>query len=253
MLSGAILIFSDLLGGGLLRNLFVIIDDQPTPVLSRPFAGGYEPNPTRPINSQSGPIKNQSGGLNSGIITSIELSPSQLPSFGIGGFGKVVSKRVEGLFWVNLFHEPVPRVCATATGLGLRLLYSQFESPSPPIRELRRWPIASIPSARSGTFLIRVNVLWIADRLRTNGSLNHILRIIPHRALYGRDFSSAQFIVHRYCRNVAHIFPLSVHCSPAQAFVLTPPNYDSSLRWSYCPKGQCPSGEVTAGQTVRQI
>ncbi len=43
-------------------------------VLSKPFAGGYEPNPTRPIKSQSGPIKNQSGGLDSGIITSIELS-----------------------------------------------------------------------------------------------------------------------------------------------------------------------------------
>jgi hypothetical protein len=43
-------------------------------VLSEPFAGGYEPNLTRPIKSQSGPIKNQSGGLDSGIITSIELS-----------------------------------------------------------------------------------------------------------------------------------------------------------------------------------
>src|SRR5258708_9018585 len=47
---------------------------QPILVLSKPFAGGYEPNPTRPIKSQSGPIKNQSGGLDSGIITSIELS-----------------------------------------------------------------------------------------------------------------------------------------------------------------------------------
>ena len=43
-------------------------------VLSKPFAGGYEPNPTRPIKSQSEPIKNQPGGLDSGIITSIELS-----------------------------------------------------------------------------------------------------------------------------------------------------------------------------------
>jgi hypothetical protein len=27
-------------------------------MLSKPFAGGYEPNPTRPIKSQSEPIKN---------------------------------------------------------------------------------------------------------------------------------------------------------------------------------------------------
>ena len=35
-------------------------------VLSKPFADGYEPNPTRPIKSQSGPIKNQSSGLDFG-------------------------------------------------------------------------------------------------------------------------------------------------------------------------------------------
>ena len=34
----------------------------------------YEPNPTRPIKSQPGPIKNKLGGLDSGIITSTELS-----------------------------------------------------------------------------------------------------------------------------------------------------------------------------------
>jgi len=58
---------------------------------------------------------------------------------------------------------------------------------------------------------IRAIVLRIADKRRTNGSLNHIFRIIPHRALHGGDSSSAQFIVHRYYRSAAHKFRLTVH------------------------------------------
>ncbi|MGC2813546.1 MAG: hypothetical protein WA303_24660 [Bradyrhizobium sp.] len=40
---------------------------------SKPFAGGYEPNSTPPIKSRSGPIKNQSGGLDSGTITTLNF------------------------------------------------------------------------------------------------------------------------------------------------------------------------------------
>ena len=53
-------------------------------VLSKPFAGGCEPKPLRPIKSLSGPIKNQSGGLDFGIITSIELSTPRRQHLGTG-------------------------------------------------------------------------------------------------------------------------------------------------------------------------
>jgi hypothetical protein len=51
----------------LYEKLLVLRDDDGNMLIP----DGYEPNPTRPIKSQSGPIKNQSGGLDSGI--SIEL------------------------------------------------------------------------------------------------------------------------------------------------------------------------------------
>jgi hypothetical protein len=46
----------------------------PMRVLFTPFYGGYEPNPHDLSGVNLGPIKNQSGGLDFGIITSIELS-----------------------------------------------------------------------------------------------------------------------------------------------------------------------------------
>ena len=111
--------------------------------------------------------------------------------FWITRFGKLLPEKFEVLFVNEFFHEPAPLS---------------------PRRPQWPWALGCLPLWRNPVHSpIRVIVLRIADKCRSNGSLNHIFRIIPHRALHGRDLSSAQFIVQEHYRSAAHKLRLSVH------------------------------------------
>ena len=148
--------------------------------------------------------------------------------FWITRFGKLLPEKFEVLFVNEFFHEPAPLSprrpqwpwalgCLPHNCKAVRLKSKNYGDGQ--LRAfLWRNPVHSP---------IRVIVLRIADKCRSNGSLNHIFRIIPHRALHGRDLSSAQFIVHRHYRSAAEKFPLTTHrpTCPSVCF-LGPPNYD---------------------------